>query len=148
MHYFLPIQRKGREIRTHFIFLPVFKHVIDIALDSKCHIWLNFRKNLWQIMHDWHNSKDKTRSMVGLQSAPSKNWNNVVKKPPNPTMGTKAGQSKVSNKMNCNVRLIAKVLARGAAFINICRNRWYLKKKKKEYFQTKQAFYCDTSFSS
>lgn len=57
-------------------------------------------------------------------------------------MGKKAGQSKVSNKMNYNIRLTARALVRGAAFIKNCRNRWYLK-----YFKSKQVFYCETSSS-
>lgn len=116
-------ERIWKEIRTHLIFLPVSKHVIYIALNSKCHIWLNFRKNLWQIMHKWRNREDKTRSMVDLQSALSKNWSVDEKKLPNPTMGKITGQSTGSNKMNCHIRLTTRALARGATFIKICRNR-------------------------
>lgn len=71
------------------------------------------------------------RSMVDLQSAPSKNWSVTENKPPNPTIGKKASQSMVSNKMNCTIRLTARALVKGAEFIKIRRNRWHLKKKKK-----------------
>lgn len=64
----------------------------------------------------------KVGRMVDLQSAARKNWNVDEKKSPNPTMGGKAGQSKVSNKINYNIRLMARAVARGAAFIKIYRN--------------------------
>lgn len=52
------------------------------------------------------------RSMVDPQSAPGKNWSAAEKKPPNPTTGKKTGQSKVSNKINCNIRLISRALGK------------------------------------
>lgn len=39
-------------------------------------------------------------------------------------MGKKADQSNnKNNKINCNIRLTARALARGTALIEICRNR-------------------------